>query len=67
MRGTIKFFNLNRGFGFITLSDGVDVYFSKTSLRRDREFDPVEGDPVECEVRDGRQGRIACHIEQISA
>lgn len=65
MRGTVKFFSLKRGFGFITLDDGADVYFNRASLRRDREFDPVEGDVVECDVRPTSQGRIAHHIEQI--
>lgn len=64
--GTVKFFNVARGFGFISLEDGVDVYFNRAGLRRDRPYDPVEGDQVVCEIRDGRQGTIAHHIEQVS-
>lgn len=64
MLGTVKFFNLARGFGFITTEAGEDVYFSKTSLPRARKYDPVEGDVVTLEVRDSKSGKIAHHIEQ---
>ncbi len=64
MRGVVKFFNCQRGFGFVALKDGTEVYFNRAGLRRDRPYDPVEGDQVECEVRDGKQGKIAFRIEQ---
>lgn len=63
-RGIVKFFNLSRGFGFITLEDGADIYFNRAGLRRDRTYDPVEGDEITCQTRDARQGKIAHHIEQ---
>jgi cold shock CspA family protein len=65
MRGTIKFYNLQREFGFIVPEDGAkEVYFNKGSLPRARAYDPVEGDVVDFEVRDARLGKIAVHIEQ---
>lgn len=65
MHGKIKFFNLRKGFGFIVCDDDSgEVYFNRASLRRDRDFDPVEGDMVSFEVRDARLGKIAVHIEQ---
>lgn len=66
MLGTVKFFNSKQGFGFVTPDMGDDVYFSKASLPRDRRYDPVEGDKVSFEVRDGRIGKIAHHIEQLA-
>lgn len=63
MIGTVKFFNARQGFGFVTQDDGQDIYFSKTSLPRDRRYDPVEGDKVSFDVRDARKGKIAHHIE----
>lgn len=62
--GVVKFFNLQKSFGFITGDDGKDVYFNRASLPLDRRYDPVEGDRVVFEVRDARQGPIAHHIEQ---
>ena len=61
--GTVKFYNAARGFGFITLDGGEDVYFNKAGLPRTRRFDPVEGDAVTCETRPARQGKIAHRIE----
>lgn len=65
MNGKIKFYNARRCFGFITGEDGEDVYFNKASLRRDREYDPVEGDKVSFEVRDAKAGKMAHRIEQL--
>lgn len=62
MKGTVKFFNVVRAFGFITTDAGEDVYFNKASLPRDRRYDPVEGDLVEMEIRDLPSGRMAHHI-----
>ena len=61
--GTVKFFNDQRGFGFIALDDGQEIYFSRSSLPRARKFDPTEGDRVSCEIRDARKGPIAHRIE----
>lgn len=63
MNGKVKFFNTQRGFGFITAEDGEDVYFNRASLPLNRTYDPVEGDAVTFEVRDARQGKMAHHIE----
>lgn len=52
IEGTVKFFNPNKGFGFITGDDGKEYYVHKSALREgvtieanDRvSFKPVEGD-----------------------
>jgi CspA family cold shock protein len=62
--GFVKFFNLAKQFGFITGDDGRDVYFNRAGLPLDRRYDPVEGDRVNFQTRDARQGPIAHHIEQ---
>ena len=63
MRGTVKFYDCDKGFGFITGNDGADYYFSRTCLPRRREYDPVEGDPVEFDTREIERGLIAHHID----
>jgi len=52
MTGTIKTLVPDRGFGFITLVDGTDVFFHATALAGvGPEFALLhEGDPVECDV-----------------
>ena len=52
--GTVKFFNDEKGFGFIKPDDGGrDVFVHKNGL-----IDNItEGDTVEFEVEEGRKGR----------
>lgn len=66
MRGKVKFFNIRKGFGFVTGDDGLEFYFNRASLPRERRYDPVEGDAVTFEVRDARKGGMAHHVEQIA-
>ena len=66
MRGKVKFYSVKKGFGFIVPDGGEkDVYFNKGGLRRDREYDPIDGDEVEFQIRDTPAGCIAHHIEQL--
>lgn len=68
MRGKIKFYNSKRAFGFLVPDEGgEDVYFPATSLPRDREYDPVEGDAVEYETRRVDRGQLAHRIRFIEA
>ena len=50
-------------YGFIVKDDGTgDVYFNRASLRRDRDYDPVEGDSVEFDVEKGPKGLQAANV-----
>ena len=62
MHGTVKFYVIDQGYGFITGEDGKDYWFNKGCLPRHRRFDPVEGDAVEFETRVAGRGPIAHHI-----
>ena len=59
-RGTVKWFNVTRGFGFITPTDGSgDVYVHFTAIQK-RGFKTLnEGQWVEFETTDGPKGRQA--------
>jgi CspA family cold shock protein len=52
MTGTIKTLVSDRGFGFITLTDGTEAFFHRSSLADSAaSFDLLtEGDQVECDV-----------------
>ena len=58
--GTVKFFNVTKGFGFITPSNGgQDVFVHSTGL-----IDEIrENDKVEYEVEDGRKGPNAVRVK----
>ncbi|HEY0976005.1 MAG TPA: cold-shock protein [Flavobacteriales bacterium] len=57
--GTVKFFNTEKGFGFITPeAGGKDVFVHKTGTR-DTLF---EGDKVTFELEDGPKGPSAVKV-----
>ncbi|USN54994.1 MAG: cold shock domain-containing protein [Candidatus Peribacteria bacterium] len=59
MQGTIKFFNEQKGFGFIMPEDGSqDLFFHITQCDESYEL-PQEGDAVSYSVGEGRDGRPA--------
>ena len=59
MRGTVKWFNNQKGYGFITDSYGKDHFFHYSSIRMKRKFRFLnEGDIVEFEVGQGTNGKV---------
>ena len=61
-KGTVKFFNVSKGFGFITPSNGgQDVFVHSTGL-----IDQIrENDKVEFEVENGKKGLNAVNVKVI--
>ena len=57
LKGTVKWFNSTKGFGFIGQPDGNDVFvhYSAISAEGYRKLD--EGEAVEFEIEDGKDGR----------
>lgn len=65
MKGTVKMFNKEKGFGFITAEDGKDVFFHYSSLVMDS-FKTIEaGAKVEFDVEDSPRGPRASNIHKI--
>lgn len=57
MRGTVKFFNALRGWGFITDSEGKNIFVHHTSIIMDGFRTLQEGDIVDFEIGTGNDGR----------
>lgn len=59
-KGTVKFFNETKGFGFITPSDGgKEIFVHSSGL-----IDSIrENDAVEYEVEQGRKGLNAVNVQ----
>ncbi|MDG1045337.1 MAG: cold-shock protein [Bacteroidia bacterium] len=58
-KGTVKFFNDEKGYGFITPEDGSkDVFVHKTGTTTRIN----EGDQVSYEVEDGQKGPSAVNV-----
>ncbi|MEU7475310.1 cold-shock protein [Lentzea sp. NPDC042327] len=55
--GTVKWFNSEKGYGFIATDDGPDVFVHYSAIQMDGFRTLSEGDRVEFEVQAGRDGR----------
>ena len=61
-KGTVKFFNESKGFGFITEEDSNEDYFVHVSGLIDK---ITEGDVVEFELTEGKKGLNAVNVKLI--
>lgn len=59
-RGTVKFFNDSKGFGFITEEESGKEHFVHISGLID---EVREGDSVEFELKEGRKGLNAVNVK----
>ena len=63
MRGTVKWFNAAKGFGFISPNDGGDDVFAHYSAIEMEGYKTLtEGQEVEYELEQGPKGPKATHI-----
>ncbi len=56
MKGTVKWFNAEKGFGFITTEEGNDVFAHFSQINIDGFKTLEEGQEVEFEVVEGEKG-----------
>ena len=57
LRGTVKWFNPEKGFGFVSPADGSpDVFLHISALKQAGLQDAPEGSSIHCEVGQGRKG-----------
>jgi CspA family cold shock protein len=64
-KGTVKWFNDAKGFGFITREGGPDVFVHHTSIQAEGFRSLSEGDQVEFEVTQGPKGPQASNVRKI--
>ena len=62
MQGTVKWFNAEKGFGFITGEDGKDVFAHFSQIQKDGFKTLEEGQEVEFDVVEGQKGLQAENI-----
>ena len=62
MKGTVKWFNAEKGFGFITTEEGKDVFAHFSQIEKDGFKSLDEGEEVEFNVVEGQKGLQAENI-----
>ena len=63
--GTVKFFNAEKGFGFISREGGDDVFVHFSNIEGNGYKTLNEGDKVEFEVAAGRKGDEAQKVRVV--
>jgi CspA family cold shock protein len=61
-QGTVKWFNGEKGFGFITAEDGKDVFVHFSAIQSDGYKTLDEGQAVTFEIEDGQRGPQAVNV-----
>jgi CspA family cold shock protein len=64
-KGTVKWFNDKKGFGFLSREDGDDVFVHHTSIEGEGFKSLREGQEVEFEVQDGPKGPQAVNVKAL--
>ncbi len=65
MKGTVKWFNAKKGFGFISDETGNDVFVHFSALQMDGFKVLDENDEVEFEVVNGEKGPQAANVTKL--
>ena len=65
VKGTVKWFNDKKGFGFLSREGGDDVFLHHTSIQGDGFKTLSEGQQVEFEVQDGPKGPQAVTVKAL--
>ena len=64
-RGNVKFFNNEKGYGFISRPDGDDVFVHYSNIQGDGYRSLEEGQEVEFDIGPGRKGDEAQDVRLV--
>ena len=62
IKGTVKWFNERKGFGFLSQEDGDDVFVHYSSIQSSGFKSLTEGQSVQFDVQDGLKGLQAVNV-----
>ena len=65
VKGTVKWFNNQKGYGFITPESGNDVFVHHSEIQGDGYKSLEEGQSVEFEIADGPKGEQAKNVVRV--
>jgi cold shock protein len=65
LQGKVKWFNNSKGYGFIGLDEGADVFVHYSAIEGDGFKSLQEGDSVEFEIVQGQKGPQADKVTKL--
>ncbi len=65
--GTVKWFNQRKGYGFISTTDGQDIFVHYSNISGEGFKSLVEGDAVSFDIVEGEKGPRAENVVHKSA
>jgi CspA family cold shock protein len=65
MNGTVKWFNAEKGYGFITTEDGTDVFAHFSQINKEGYKSLEDGAAVTFEIIEGPKGPQAANITEV--
>lgn len=65
MTGVVKWFDADKGYGFISSADGKDIFVHFSAIQTDGYKTLAEGDQVEFDVNDGDRGQQAANVIKV--
>jgi CspA family cold shock protein len=65
VRGTVKWFSNEKGYGFISREEDKDIFVHYSAIQTDGYRSLEEGQEVEFEVTDGPKGQQACNVTRV--
>lgn len=65
VKGTVKWFNNKKGYGFITPENGNDVFVHFSAISGDGYKSLEEGQAVQFEIKEGPKGQEAANVTKI--
>ena len=65
MQGRVKWFNPKKGYGFIEVEDGKDVFVHYSEIKEEGFKTLEEGQEVEFEIVEGNRGPQAANVVKL--
>lgn len=65
MRGTVKWFSKSKGYGFITTSEGKDVFVHYSAIQERGFKELKDAQAVEFDIQQGSKGEQAINVVKL--